>query len=348
MRDVKQELRRGLSRYRVKALAKRAIRARLNPLLVKCFSARNYDLRQTLVVAGGTRSGSTWLAELVGTIPSSAVLFEPLHVANVPEAAAAGFTWRTFVRPGEEWPEGEAFLERVLQGKIINWQTTSHMGLRSAIHPKTWVVKFVHANLLLGWMLDKFPIRPPALIIRHPCATVVSRSQQAWKPPCHPPCIPKFLETYPQFTNVLEELTDVVEFRAALWCIDYFAPLALPRPYPFHIVAYEQLVRDGRRELSRLFNRWEIELPAQARERLTVCSQTTQKHSHLHGGEDPLGGWRERLPPDQIAKVLRVVEAFGLDFYTDALEPDYDRLYGDHPLGILPTACNVPDRVTPR
>lgn len=208
-------------RYPVRVVTKRMARAVLNPVLLRTFPNRRYDLRNTLAIAGGPRSGTTWLAELIcAAVPRSAMLFEPLHVGNVAAAAAAGFKWRTYLQPGDDWPEGEAFLRRARQGRVVNWHTTSHIPLHRAVRPKVWVAKFIHANLLVGWLAKRFPIRPPALIMRHPCATVASRGGQGWKPLSYAPRIPEFLASHPQFIPVLDRLTDVVEFRAALWCID--------------------------------------------------------------------------------------------------------------------------------
>jgi len=333
---MKEGWKKRVSRYPVGVLLRRALRAGITPVLLQWFSRHDYDLSETLVVAGGPRCGTTWLAELVAGVPGAALLFEPLHVGNVPDAKAAGFKWRTFLEPDSSWPEGEAFIEKVLRGKVTNWHTTSQIALRSAIRPELWVVKLIHANLMLGWLAKTFPIRPPALIIRHPCAAVASRSQQGWKPLNRAPRIPGFLAAYPQFGPVLDQLTDLVEFRAALWCIDYFVPLSLPRPYPFHLVTYEGLVRNGARELSVLFDRWGLEVPPKAEERLGRPSQTTQKGASVYSGDDPLAKWRKDLSREEVAKILRVVEAFGLDFYSEALEPDYDRLFSE-------SRCRPPD-----
>jgi hypothetical protein len=39
-----------------------------------------------------------------------------------------------------------------------------------------------------------------------------------------------------------------------------------------------------------------------------------------------LSKWRDRLSDRQIDRILEIANAFGLDFYTDELEPDYERL----------------------
>ncbi|HEX4932048.1 MAG TPA: hypothetical protein VFV33_02645, partial [Gemmatimonadaceae bacterium] len=43
-------------------------------------------------------------------------------------------------------------------------------------------------------------------------------------------------------------------------------------------------------------------------------------------GADPRTGWRQRLDDEQVERILRVVRAFGIDFYDEATEPDLRRL----------------------
>lgn len=333
MQDFSLERWASAFRYPFSVLARRITRGQLNPIILRALASRHYQYSNTLVVAGGPRSGTTWLAELVcAAVPRSAMLFEPLHIGNVPAAAAAGFTWRTYMKPDEVWPEGKAFLRQALEGKVINRHTASHIPLSRVVRPRLWVTKFIHANLLLGWLAKQFPIRAPALIIRHPCATVASRAGQGWKPLTHAPRIPKFLAACPQFEPVLDGLTTVDEFRAALWCIDYYVPLSMPKPYPFHLVTYEQLVREGEKTLSELCQRWDIDISPAAQKQLSIASQTTKKNAAISTGKDPLARWKALLSAEQIDRILQVVKAFGLDFYTDALEPDYTRLAGVSPI----------------
>jgi hypothetical protein len=40
-----------------------------------------------------------------------------------------------------------------------------------------------------------------------------------------------------------------------------------------------------------------------------------------------LSKWRESLTEKQIERILSIVSAFGLDFYTEEIEPDYKKIY---------------------
>lgn len=308
------------------------LRGKINPLTLRWTGPRGYELSKTLVIAGSPRSGTTWLAELVCMIPDSALLFEPLNLHRVSLARLAGFNWRTYVDQNEKWAKGEEFLETVLRGKLLNAWTTSHIPLKRSLCVRRWVVKFVRANMMLRWLGDRFPIPAPLFIIRHPCATVASQLQQKWSKPMGAPQVPKFMAAYPQFTEVLEKLHEPEEFLAVRWCIENYAPLAGAHPHPFQIVSYEGLVRDGRKELQRIFETWNIELPKQTLTQLENPSMTTKKRSLQLRGVDRLESWKRVLSADQIDRILRIVKAFGLDFYGEASQPDYDRLHGSSPL----------------
>ena len=314
----RREVRRGL----VKSLAVRG--------LLQVTAARRHDLSRTLVIAGSARSGTTWLAELISMVPRTAFLFEPLNLDKHPEGQAAGFDWCTYFRPGDDRPAAEAFLRRALSGQVRSTWTTKRIPLRRAMRPRNWVVKFIRVNMLLEWMVKRFPIPTPLFVIRHPCAVVSSiMGYEHWQPP---ELSRRFLAEHPHFQKFVNGLATVEELRAAQWCLENYVPLSIPQPRPIHVVSYEELVRGGEGRLAEVFRLWELPVPDAARRRMRRPSTTTAPASHLCQGGDPLAGWRDRLESAQVDRILRVIERFGLDFYTDALEPDYARLHGPQPI----------------
>jgi len=323
-----------IRKYPLVTILRRVVRACVNPWIVSLSSRRHYDLANTLVVAGTPRSGTTWLAEVLTSLPGTGLVFEPLHIANVPLARAAGFGWATYMEPDTVWPEGEAFIRKVLEGRIVCSWTMSHMSMTRAFRPKRWIVKFVNANLLLGWITSRFTVPRPAMIIRHPCATVASQLVHGWMLK-HPPSWPGLFASHPRLAEMVRSLSDPIEFLAAAWCIQSRVPLALPSPRPLQVVSYERLVRHGESELERLFRGWGLAVPQAALWRLAQHSQTTKTYSALRRGGDPLLGWRRLLTREQIARILDLVNLFGLDFYSEEPEPDYDRLYGPSPVGAI-------------
>lgn len=315
------------SNLRVKTL--RSARAILNPALVKMTSRASYDASDALVVAGAPRSGTTWLAELVQrSVPDSATCFEPLHLRYMRRAVEAGYFWDTYVPEDRDWPEGEAYMRDVLQGKAMNSWTASHTSCASCWRPRRWIVKFVRANLMLGWLHRRFGLGPIGLIMRHPCATVASQLHLEWKAR-HIPAFPTIYKEYPKLRAYVDTLESPVEYMAANWCLLHWVPLRRPLPYPFHIVTYEGLVANGASELGSLLEQWGYRVPEEVETLLSRPSLTTGKGAAVRTGSNPLHAWKSRLSSEQTQSILAVVEAFGLDFYTEDAEPDYDRLRSD-------------------
>lgn len=65
-------------------------------------------------------------------------------------------------------------MRQLLSGQILNYNT-SVTTVKEIMRCKYHIIKFTRANRLLRWMAEKFPIKPPILIIRHPCAVVSSQ-----------------------------------------------------------------------------------------------------------------------------------------------------------------------------
>ena len=113
-------------------------------------------------------------------IANAGIVFEPLHIQHVREARRLGLKWQNLHLPDELWPEGQEYVWRVLSGKVLNGWTTSHIPLRRVFEIDRWVVKFVCANQMLGWIARDLQVPKPILLIRHPCAVLASRISRGW------------------------------------------------------------------------------------------------------------------------------------------------------------------------
>jgi hypothetical protein len=293
--------------------------------------AGKYDIGNTIVMAGSPRSGTTWLSEILHTIPQSCILHEPIALNFVPETNALGFGWRPYIAPEADWPEAEEFMRRVLTGQILCRHTTRRTNVAEILRNEHWIVKFVRATRLLRWMAEKFPIRTPILLIRHPCAVVASQTRHpSWSPTISPAVDSRFLTAYPWVSDILTDIQTWEEALAATWCMDYLAPLSTPKPHPWIFVTYERLVRHGEKEIQRIFNALELEMPQSAVKHLRTPSKSVREDSSILTGEDPLAVWTKRLSKEQVKRILHLVSAFGLDFYGEGLEPEYERIEDQH------------------
>jgi len=264
------------------------------------------------------------LGQVLGAIPDSCILFEPLHLKNVPEAETTGFSWRTFVAPEEQWPEGEEFLKRVFEGKIVNDWTAKETSFREAYKSKRMIIKFVRANRLLPWICQKFAVPSPILLLRHPCAVIASQLNYGWKNATRRGA-PIYLDEYPIFQAALSEAEGDEEYLAAVWALDQLPPLLQQTPCPWTIVTYEELVLRPEATLLKIFDKWNMKIDMDdALSRLKKPSSVVSR-----SGISGINGWKKSLTNEQISRVLRTVNSFGLSFYSINDEADYSYLHSD-------------------
>lgn len=291
--------------------------------------ARHYDRRSTIAVASSGRGGSTWLAEIIATLPGYVLQWEPLHLRNNPECVRHGFTWQNYVRPGTDALAKRAYLDRVLRGEDLSTRTLTSLNfdLGRLVRLQGYVVKFVNANGLLYWMQEENPV-PAVLMVRHPCAVVASQLVHTWSGLRKEDCtIPELLfEDYPQFAAVYERIREPEEVLAFEWAIQTHVPLSQPQPHPWFLTTYERLVDDGRTEVDRIFAYLGRPAPEAAYGQLRTASATTAEHSNVASGKNPLEGWTTRLSSVQIGNVLRVAHDMGVECYSEELHPDYARM----------------------
>lgn len=260
---------------------------------------------------------------MLGAIPNACTLFEPLHLTQVPEAKDAGFSWRTFASRDQEWTEGESYLRRVFEGRVINSWTAREISLRQAWCAKTLIVKFVRATRLLPWICHKFDIRPPILLIRHPCAVVASQLNYGWKEFAKRPESTPYLQAYPRYKISLDKTEECEEHLAASWALDYLPALMEQPPHPWILITYEELLLYPEKTLATIQDRWGLQFGMdEALSRLMKPSSTVS-----HSGISGISGWRKTLSRTQISRVLNTVQSLGISFYADSEEANYEELY---------------------
>lgn len=291
-----------------------------------------YDIKSSIVICGSPRGGTTWLSEILSTIPNSFVLWEPLHLREVPQVAKMGFGWQQYIPPGAKWKEAENYFSRLLMGQFLTYLITRHSDIRKIHSTKVWIIKFCRANMLLPWLAYRFDINPPILFIRHPCAVVASQLRhEAWSDIRDKFEIPqtRYNDIYYRYSDILRTISTKEEVLAARWCLEYKIPLSYPKPHPWILVTYENLVKNGEQEVRRIFERLNMQLPEVAINNLHTPSRSTQEGSRILTGGDQLSGWRKTLSTAQIKRILNIARKFDMDFYDFKTEPDYSRLYNN-------------------
>ena len=294
--------------------------------LIKIFKRKGYDAQNTILIFGSTRSGSTWLAELISSVPGHLQIFEPMNAEYIKPARDINIERNMYLTKKDNWPEGVSFFERVFSGKLVNPWLCSQIEPKEVMSSNRLVVKFVRGNMLMDWMLHNMSVLPPVLVIRHPCAIIASQLHKGWTPSLKVLLNNRFFDDYPQFKEPCLKLKGNEKISALAWCIRYYTPLAMTKPYPYLLVSYEGLVRNGKYELKRLFDAWDLTLTDEIKKRLFKPSNTIAEGSEIIKGRDPLAGWQNKLSSQQVDNILSVLDIFNIDFYNRSLEPNYEKL----------------------
>jgi hypothetical protein len=248
-------------------------------------------------------------------------MFEPFHPEHAP--AMRRHHLFHYLRPEQQDAALQAYAAQLFAGKVRNgWIDRQNERLVSRFR----LIKEIRANLFLKWLNERFPQVPLIFIVRHPCAVALSRMELGWATDgdLRPLLAQDDLRAdyLAPYMDVIASARSDEEKHAVIWSINNLVPLTQFRPGELTVVFYEHLCVQPETEARRVFaaigqvdrspNAGQIRRP----------SITAQASSAVVTGEDMTGRWRDHLPAEQIDRVLRVVERFGLShLYADEAMP---------------------------
>lgn len=319
------------------------------------FKNKKIEMKDTILIVGSPRSGTTWLMDIISNIPGYTYLFEPLNPIWFPESYEVGFRSRTYLKPESNWQEGENYLEKIFTGNIANLPIKdnpifdllygfSFKNLIDHFYANKLIVKSINMNRMLPWIAKFFRLKAILFIIRHPCASIASQlnsglyGYRSSAPPFYdvPPKIDDILQESSEIKyldkniqNLLGDIKTKEEVLAASWCLDNYIPLLQSKPYPWTTIFYEKLVVDGENEIKRIFKNLDIKnIPNSAFNQLKKPSIVTLKEDEkfIKKPNEQVSKWKKYLSEKEIQKILKIVSYFNLDFYSSAIEPIYDKI----------------------
>lgn len=311
------------------------------------FKSKKIDIKDTILLVGTPRSGTTWLMEIFRTIPGYVSLFEPINPIFFPESYELGFEPRKYLSENSSWSEGKSYLTKTFSGKSYTrvplYQFKPEMIMNRLLGNKL-IVKAIGLNRLLPWIANNFNLRAIFFIIRHPCAVISSQLKTGY---CGYHLTTKpYSDIFPTVQNVCEEASKIPsldstiieqlkkiktreEILAASWCLDNYVPLSHERPYPWKFIIYEKIVTEGEKAVRNLFTDiGEKNIPKSALKNLRVPSLLAPRDELqvVKNTNKQLSKWKKTLTKEQIERILNILTDFGLDFYTTDVEPYYNKL----------------------
>jgi len=283
--------------------------------------------------------------ELLENIPSYTYLFEPLHANWFPEAVKIDFKSRPYLPKDESNEDWEEYLRKIFTGKIVSrmplYGSKTFISM-SRLLSKKLIVKSVRLTRLLPWIAERFQLHSIIYIVRHPCATIASQLKTGFFG--YHNHFPPYFNSCPTVDNIISEASQmdfadqelieklkkmdaIEEILAAAWCLDNYIPLYVPETQMWTTLFYEKLIADGESEINRLFKTLKYEDIAEiAVQQLKKPSFVTlgDEKKKLKSSDIQLSKWKKQFTQDQINRILKVLSYFGLDFYSQENEPDYN------------------------
>jgi hypothetical protein len=278
-----------------------------------------FEPSSAVVLTSSSRSGSTWLADMLSYSLQIQQVFEPLHPKyNVTIRQLTGFDQRldhisSFYLPaGGRFPAWDRLLAGVLTGQIRNAWTDAVPVVES---PQGYLIKMIRASLMLGYLYDHFQ---PKLIylVRHPCAVVNSRLKVCWV--ANAQALLKQEELVEDYLRPwvadIERETDPVGSHALWWAVENMVAQRELSTRPHYRVFYETLMLDTMLEIKRIADYVGLEIYDLSKAMIESPSRTSRR-VEADALIAPLLSWQEELTSEDQRRVLDWVDRLGIPWY---------------------------------
>jgi len=292
--------------------------------LIRWVAARQLKPSDCLIIAANPRGGSTWLEQIFAQIPGSLSVYEPLNVAYAKRFRELGFSHRQFIADDQEWPAAESVFSDLFCGRYLEHRAVFHPNARNSVgaflNPQILLMKFCRLNLMLPWIVKKFPVRKPVFLLRNPFAQIASQIEFARK--FGSSWGEKFFQfneyplpsIYDGYASYLAGLTTQEEALAGLWCLTNKLPLEHVATNKNWInINYESLYFEPEGRLRSIFDRLDLEFKSQYLDAVSVPSRTAIS------GVD-IAKWKHALDGAQVERIASVLKRFGLFHYYEFSE----------------------------
>lgn len=286
---------------------------------------KNHDINSTIFIEGTSRSGTTWLAEILANYLNYRIIFEPFYPQKV--EIFEDFIYKQYIPPDYKDKRYYQIFNKILSGKIrdpwIDQVNFTFLG-------KGRIIKSIRGCFFLKWLKNNFPMIPILYIIRHPCAVVSSRILRGWKAFE----IDLILKQEMLIQDHLKPYLDIIlgakttlQKNTCLWCIQNLVPLKTMKKEDWKIIPYEYLVVDLYNVLMEVLNYINPKIVFEESKVKNYVSFQSREFSAVVQQKNPLNIWKSRLSKQEISEILDIVKKFSLDhIYDNKIIPNIESL----------------------
>lgn len=280
------------------------------------------DPANSVFLAGGARSGTTWLSELINYDNAYRFMFEPFGVRQLGD-----FWYGSYIRPGNDDPALLTLAQTVFSGRFRDpW--SDQFNKRPIANRR--LIKEVRANLWIKWLHQHFGQVPIVFLMRHPIPTVRSRFKRYFDAKDR-----SAVDTDPRkrtaefrhylldqadlmsdhlgpFRDVIERAETVWDQRMLVWCVQNYVPLRQLTQGDVHIAFYETFCLDPLGELRRLFRFLGRDVDDAALRKVWKPSPMS-RYDAMPDPQTLVSGWQKKVPEADARRALEILSLFGLD-----------------------------------
>ena len=274
---------------------------------------------QTVVLYSSGRSGSTWLSDLLHSLPRTRLVFEPFHPRHGVKDLAP-YRYRYLVPA-----TAEPVLERAYAGVLKGTRTTrwvEQLNNPACFIYERRIVKLVRANLLFPWLASQYPQHKNVLLLRHPAAVVLSQVSNGWDLSSRRIRDQEALLQQPGIRAMDQFGWPDSGFQSNLlfWAAENRVAIDHALQSNTLVVFYEELCLAPGKVLDELGRFLGSALPDDAARKVNKASWSSSAEVGSMSVTEKISRWRDALNPEQRAQVEQVLDVSGMGEYY-SLEP---------------------------
>lgn len=292
-------------------------------LLDNIFFQKGFDEKDTIIVVGSPRSGTTWIMELLNCLPQYTTIFEPFHPIRFPQVKELISSMRPYKAADSDVDSLHDYLYNVFKGNVTSLRPRYRITINNMLKriiAKKLIIKFVRANRLVPWIVNNYDLRAVVFITRHPCSTISSQIRTGYTGYD----VERFAPSIDQVVNdasilgfessiieKLGEITSEAEILAAVWAMDQIIPMRENNVKMFKL-SYEDLVfypEQIIKQLLQFLN--EMDRYDNIITKVGTPSMTSKDKSSVTVKKVT---WKDELNAVQIENIYRVLSWFGISF----------------------------------
>jgi hypothetical protein len=206
-------------------------------------------MRDTVIIVGSGRSGTTWIAETINFNNKYRLVFEPLNGKHVPEWSE--YPNRLFINPNNKAHVAEDLIHKTIGGELTNEWINS---FSTNLNAEKLIIKCIRMNLFLKWVNNTYPSIPIVFIIRHPLSSILSKVKLAWSAD-----LDAVLNQSEFVEYALKDKKDLfttyksdLHSHLLLWCIENAVPLSQFKRGEMKVVFYENMAINPEKNIKEL------------------------------------------------------------------------------------------------